>query len=271
MNDLKNLSINDFIISCHNEIPAKYGKTMVKKIVHDSNNKLQEIPDSSNRGDCKDFRGFYYEIKTSYLNKSGRFSIRNIRNWQDFNYFILCLVDIKDDDYRPHFYCLTKNDFINHPSLTFTEQNNTRESNVDNKNVGLSTTFLAGDHSYLFKKRNLLNGTTYSDLMLFFGNRVDDTSNARLPIQKVKLRINDHIIDGESNLAVIESLVKYIGPERLDGVFWRSFLNKEPSEDRYVYAGQGYYLNPRFSLRDIGKISRAVKRKLGITINIIKK
>ena len=288
--ELLNLPINEFILESQKEIPAVYGKLMVKKIIGDSDYKIRPTPDSENRGDCHIGYKNYYEVKTSYLNKSNRFSLRNIRPWQNLDCFILCLIDTSNrEKYKSYFYCLPKDIILNNPVLVFTGQNNTKESNDKNMEVGLSTTFSVNDHSWLFKKNNLLKGTSYDDLMNYIIEVSGDNSNTyvsnfysrqkfepikkhtRSQIQKIYLKMGHLVIDGNTNKEVMVNLVKHIGPDKLDGIIWRTWLTKSENSDRTEYMGKGYFFNPKFSIRDINKVIRQINKKLNFSFNIIKK
>lgn len=290
--DELNLPIDEFVVRCHELIPASYGKMMVKKIAHDSKNKMSPVDDYEERGDLKlrwspiqsdDWE--YYEVKTSYLNKSGRFTIKNIRPWQDFDYFILCLIDTSNNNYKTHFYCLNKEVIIDNPVLVFTGQNNTKISNENNTNVAISTTFGLNDHSWLFDEDNRLYGTTYDNLMSYLNIRSFDKSvwsersnwdkldrGGRRPIQKIYLEMEDStgqvIIDGLTNKEVMINLVEYIGPSKLDGIIWRTWLSKSHGDDRTEYVGDGYYFNPKFSIRDLTTTINQINKKLNFSFNI---
>lgn len=285
-----NLPIDEFVMRCHEFIPATYGKMMVKKITHDSKNKMSPVDDYQEKGDLKLRYSIsqhddcdFYEVKTSYLNKSGKFSIKNIRPWQSFNYFILCLIDTSDNKYKTHFYCVKKEKIINNPVLVFTGQNNTKVSNEKNDKVGISTTFDLNDHSWLFGEDNMLLGTTYRDLMEYIDiraytkdtKRFDKLDNGRNPIQKIYLEMIDSsgqvIINGRTNKEVMTNMVKYIGPSKLDGIIWRTWLSKSLGGDRTEYVGEGYYFNPKFSIRDLTTTVSQINKKLNLSFNIIKK
>lgn len=281
-NELK-LPIEEFIMVCHEQIPASYGKMMVKKIIHDCKNKLNIVPDYEERGDIRLFGKSHYEVKTSFTNKRDSFGIRNIRPWQSYDYFILCLIDTRDGKYKPHFYCVPKETIINHPVLVFTGQNNTKISNENNKQVGLATSFNADDHFWLFGKDNILEGTSYKDLMNYFEREIGKPRNtskisqikARNPIQRIYLKMNksdgDIIINGRNNQEVMINLVQYIGPTKLEGIIWNMWLNKVSDKNRNQYVGDGYYLNPKFSIRDFTSTVNKINQKLNFSFNIIKK
>lgn len=285
------LPIEEFLELCQHEIPATYGKLIVKKIIHDSGRIAQSVSDNIEKGDIKireNWTDKFYEVKTSFLNKGGKFGIKNIRSWQDYDRFILCFVDTTNDKYRPYFYCVDKSVIIDNPVLVFTGMNNTKETNMKNMRVALSTSFDMNEHSWLFGEENYLGGNTYQHLINFikkYDNRLDrdilreryvdenlsKPVTTRGPVQKVYLKMGDKTIWGSSNKEVMKNLVTHIGPKRLDGIIWRSSLNKQPNENRTEYVGDGYYLNPKFSLRDFSSTIQSINHHLGLSIQIIKK
>lgn len=279
-----NLPMDEFVVRCHELIPAEYGKMICKKIFLDSKYMLSKVNDSDEVGDLTICKKEFYEIKTSYLNKSGRFGIKNIRSWQNFDYFILCLIDTRGTKYKPYFYCIEKDVIINSPILILTGQNNTKDSNGKNREVGQSTTFDVEDHKWLFKKKSVLKGTDYEDLLDYIENRfklyntksdlpalrVNNRVN-RNPVQKVCLDMGKYLIDGPSNKDVMVNLVRDIGPDKLYGVIWKCSLNKIKNGDRNVEVGQGYYLNPKFSIRDLNLMISHINSKLNLSIKVIKK
>lgn len=279
-------TIIEFLERCHEEIPAVYGKLITKKIIEDSNFLMTPVSEFEERGDTTIGNNLYFEVKSSYLNKNGKFSIKNIRPWQSFDYFILCLVDTTEERYKPYFYCITKESLLNNPVLVFTGQNNTKISNEGNNRVALSTTFPMDDHSWLFKKENILEGTSYGDLMVFIRKQhkssdkfftehhfktVDKVPIHRSPARKIYLRMGDLVIDGRSNKEVMTNLVKYVGASKLDGIVWNTWLNKTPNKDRIEYVGEGYYFNPKFSLRDLTTTVNQINKKLNLSFNILNK
>ena len=194
-------SMEDFIlrmfIHCD---PSSYGKKFVKKILrdHKSDDKgvtLYSVFDKTDRGDIalsypepnyftgrfydpREFRELDYqtevfkkwaEVKISYLGKNDTFTIRNIRPYQDFDYYLLCFVDCKDN-FKPCFILVSKDVITNNPVFTLTPMNGTKNANKDNKDIGYGMTVKRnGDNFfYLTEITNLLEGTTYQDVTNFF-------------------------------------------------------------------------------------------------------
>lgn len=83
--------------------------------------------------------------------------------------------------------------------------------------------------------------------------------------------MGDLVIDGRSNKEVMTNLVKYVGASKLDGIVWNTWLNKTPNKDRIEYVGEGYYFNPKFSLRDLTTTVNQINKKLNLSFNILNK
>jgi hypothetical protein len=114
-----------------------------------------------------------YEIKFSYLGKNLSYSIKNIRLYHDFDYFIFVFVDVYND-FKLEYYCIKKYD-IELFSLSY--MNGTHKSNVDNKNINYGTTIGDGTLDYrVLNHINLLKGNTIEDLIRFM---VEDTLKLR--------------------------------------------------------------------------------------------
>lgn len=146
--------------------PNKYGDLFAKKVVHDSKNILKELSSSLDRGDCHADYTKFFECKISYRNRSGKYSITNIRDWQNFDYFILCFVDITDD-FKSQFFCIPKETITNNPGITLTAMNNTSDINSKNTYVGTRTSINNVDINWLFKNKNVLEGTSYKHVQKF--------------------------------------------------------------------------------------------------------
>lgn len=166
-NDDMNLPMDDFLMKSYNVCtPNKYGDLFSKKVIHDSKNIIKELSPTLDRGDCHIKYQTYFECKVSFRNKSGKYSITNIRNWQKFDYFILCFVDTFDN-FKSHFYCVSKETITGNPCINLNAMNNTNEINLKNTYVGMRTNINEIDLDWLFKSKSELKGTTYKHLQNF--------------------------------------------------------------------------------------------------------
>lgn len=192
------LPIEDFILKMYlNCDPSSYGNQFVKKLLKDNFQKginLGKLTNTSDTADiCQtshlhwyedyfcldddahtpiplhfnDIEKSLYEVKISYLTKANNYTIRNIRPYQTFDYFLLCFVDCSNN-FLPNFFVVTKEYVLN--ELTLNPMNGTKEANKDNKNIVYGTTLSKNGGSFYLMKNcaNLLNGTSYTHLNEFF-------------------------------------------------------------------------------------------------------
>jgi hypothetical protein len=116
--------------------------------------------------------GKYYEIKTSYLGQSGdTYTITHIRQWQKFNYYLLCFIDC-DNDFTPHFYVLNKN-FMD--MIKVDNMNGTSNSNIGNDKVEKRATIKVGTYNHrMIIRHNILKDTTFDSLCDFVNEQRKD-------------------------------------------------------------------------------------------------
>lgn len=166
-----NLPIVEFLEYCYkNCTPSKYGQVVPKKIVVDSKHKIVELSPTLDRGDLHINYKLFLENKISIMNMNGKYSITNIRGWQKLDYFLLCFVDNRNNVLVPHFYCVPKKTITNNPHITLTPMNNSSSRNLHNTYVGMRTSVSHDDLNWLFKKDNVLNGTSYKHLLSFINS-----------------------------------------------------------------------------------------------------
>lgn len=267
--------------------PTKYGNEFPKKVCYDSKNKMIEVASNLERGDCRIGTLKHAELKISIVGKTNSYNIRNIRGWQDFDYFILCFVyiDAKTQEFKVRFYCVDKEVITNNPALKLNYQNGTAKSNENNDKVGMCAVIKHEDLSWHFKKKNLLEGTSYKHLLKFI-DKIADVKSVTTEITKVEdieVPINRKYrptsvlsyvykgkrIKGTTNKETMFNLVKAIGPKKLDGVIWKSQLSKE-KKPSHEYVGDGYYFNPKFSLRDTLTTIKMINKKTNLNVQLIK-
>lgn len=161
------LPIEDFLMKCYEVCtPNKYGAIFPKKLSLDNQGILNDLTPKLNKGDSHINYKWFFEDKISFRNQSGKYSITNIRHWQEFNYFILCFVDT-ENGFKPKFYVVPKETITDNDRIHLTGMNNDSQTNKKNKFVGMRTTIEAHDLQWLFKKTNVLKGTTYKNLQAF--------------------------------------------------------------------------------------------------------
>lgn len=294
------LDIEDFIPHIYSECtPNTYGKVFAKKVIIDSGDVLTETKNNSDIGDCEYYdyvkkKKVYSEIKISYRNKQGNYRITNIRDFQNFDYFIICLVDTYNG-FKPKFYMVPKNHITKSGFLTLTAMNNTKSSNSENKNVATSTTINEVNASWFLGKENILGGTSYKHLMKFFSGRcvanviTKDYKNfsegnvkKRNPKTKFMFEITEHkpiegqlfprtlYVFGDTNIESVINLVKKLGAKNLHNLIFPAWLATTPNKYRTFEVEKGWYLYPKISLRDMNhildNINTHYKNKLKIRI-----
>ena len=153
--------LHKFICDCVGHLPAKYGPMIQNKIIKE----LRAIGVKSDieRGDFRKNKT-YFEFKTSFLSKGISYSITNIRNWHNFDYYVLCFIDTVND-FTPNFYVIKKDDI---QKFKLRGMNGTVESNTVNKNIGMRVTLQVNSQDMkVFQDMNLLNDTSFESLYEF--------------------------------------------------------------------------------------------------------
>jgi len=159
------LPIEDFILKIYLVCTSsKYGQSFQTYIKKKFYPKIKDVPKSFDRADLHIKYETYFEVKISYLNKNGGYSITYTRDWQNFDYYILCFVD---GDFNSSFYCVPKNSLIKNENLSFTAMNGTKKSNSKNNKVPKRTLVKLKDTDSFIKENSILKGTTYNDLENF--------------------------------------------------------------------------------------------------------
>ena len=284
--ELFDLPMMDFLKEVTQLIPSEYGKKILKKIAIDSKDKLQQINELGiEKGDCTIAKKVYFEHASSVLNKSEKYGIRNIRPWQNFDNFILTLIDNRDGKIKVSFYCVPKNVILNNPVLKLAPQNSSKTINSENKYVPLSCTFEGYEHTWLFSSHNLLKGTSYKDLQDYISNVHNDVTEfipsenkkqkskdiKRNKRVKVSFKYGIQKIDGNTNNEAFVNLIKRIGQKRLNGVLRPCMYSTKKSIHVDIPCGHGYYLANKLSYRDIIKLVNAINAKLNLKIKILVK
>jgi hypothetical protein len=165
-----NVNLYEFICQCYIKLnPNTYGTYMENAIKNLLRAKKMKKDDEL--GDIS-IGGKYYEVKTSYLGQSGdTYTITHIRQWQKFNYYLLCFIDC-DNDFTPHFYVLNKNvmDMIKVDNM-----NGTSKSNIDNAKIEKRVTVKVGSDIYnVIVEHNILKDTTFDSLCDFVNEQRKD-------------------------------------------------------------------------------------------------
>jgi hypothetical protein len=166
INDIDyDLSFEDFILKIYiNCDSSKYGESFQSYIKKNFFPKIKTLSKQFERGDLHVNYEKYFEVKISYLNKNGKYSITHIRNWQRFDYFILCFVD---ENFNSSIYCIPKNVITQNEKLNLNSMNGTKSTNLKNIFVSTRVSIKPNHVKSILSKKSVLKGTTYNDLRNF--------------------------------------------------------------------------------------------------------
>lgn len=102
--------------------------------------KLKRVQPSENRGDARDSNNKYYEFKNSFTNKGNNLNLRQIRLWQDIDYYY-CVFINEDNLDDSLFFVLTKEQMMEEIILCNAGYTHgTIEANLNNVNKEYSIT-----------------------------------------------------------------------------------------------------------------------------------
>jgi hypothetical protein len=153
--------LHKFICDCVGHLPATYGPKIQNKIIREL--KAIVVSSDKERGDFRKNITFF-EVKCSFLSKGVSYSITNIRNWHNFDYYVLCFIDVTNN-FTPNFYVIKKDDINN---FKLRGMNGTAESNTVNQNVGMRTAIQVDSPDMeLLKSLNLLKDNSFESLYEF--------------------------------------------------------------------------------------------------------
>lgn len=97
------------------------------------------VSSREDRGDAVDKNGNYYEFKNSFTNQAKNLNIRQIRLWQDVDYYYCFYINEEDLD-KSVFFVLTKEQMIEEVRLCGGCTHGTTISNMVNEHVEYSIT-----------------------------------------------------------------------------------------------------------------------------------
>jgi len=297
---MKKIKLNEIESKFHNQLiqyddekmkPAQYGKLIASNIIEATNGILKQVSSSLDNGDClfkniKNNKIEYCEIKTSYLNdESKKYNVRNIRGYQNFDYFILCFID-KDNNFIPHIYLLPKNVICDTSIFKHSAQNGTARANHYNKNVASSITIQKKNLSYTLDRFNILKDTKLQTLLDYFNeiSNIENTppktnieNNPKTKSKTTKIsfvvtsQTNDILnVSGNSNKNTIVNLVMKIGAKNIYP-FVKGYFNPSPTKYQNIYVGDNLYFRPTISLRDTRKFVNSINKKTKFHVQIITK
>jgi hypothetical protein len=216
------LPIDSFILKLYNNCDSTArGKHFMKKVLKDNYTKFDDefgfysINDAADIGDAvitypkmtlrweifwidprHPYAGFldyqtqvsksYIETKMSYLNKSNGYSIKHIRPYQEFNYYLLCFVDC-DDNFKANYFMVNKEVITANYEIAISIMNGTKKINEKNGNKIYSATIKKNSRAYnSLLNNNLLSGTDYFHLSEFIvkeGKVLKEHFNTNIPLK----------------------------------------------------------------------------------------
>jgi len=97
------------------------------------------VSSRENRGDAVDKEGIYYEFKNSFTNQQQNLNIRQIRLWQNVDYYYCFYINEEDLD-KSVFFILTKDEMIKEVALCGGYAHGTITANVVNEHNEYSIT-----------------------------------------------------------------------------------------------------------------------------------
>lgn len=151
-------NLEDYLAFCYLKYkPNEYGKKIQKRLEEYFG--MYKVCEKKDKGDSlystTNNNKIWFEIKVSYLGKNDTYSVRYIRPWQTFDYYLLCFIDPKNCE--PKFYVLTCEDILNNFNCHY--MNGTKESNESNKKSALGLSIKIGTPTYrLFCSLNKMKG-----------------------------------------------------------------------------------------------------------------
>jgi hypothetical protein len=280
--DCYKLDFEKFMVEIYNNCdPNMYGIYPVKKIQKDSEYTFLEISSDKNIGDAHINKTEFFEVKVSYLSKNkSSYNIKNIKKYQNIDYYLIILVD---DNFKSNIYCVHKDVISDNPVIKLGFMSQTKEINLQNDSPLYTTRIDSREIDWILGRRNILGGTKYSDLMSFIKN----THQKNEPQPQLKERevvsvkkvgrevktlvsfdVNGKIIRDVNNRETVVKLINYLGPSTLDGVVWESQFKRYPYGEVSRPLNDGYYLNPKFSFRDIKKLIKQINLKTKYNVRI---
>lgn len=143
----KGMSLNEDIITCGNayvyytstaslspQAKAPAGEKFLCNILGYS-----QVSSRENRGDAVDKNGVYYEFKNSFTNQKQYLNIRQIRLWQEIDYYYCFYINEENLD-ESLFFVLSKQEMTEEVALCGGYTHGTIAANMDNKNSEYSIT-----------------------------------------------------------------------------------------------------------------------------------
>ena len=143
----KGVSLEDEIVNCGNaylyytstanmspQAKAPLGEKFLCNLLN-----YTKISSREDRGDAVDSNGIYYEFKNSFTNKGQNLNIRQIRLWQEVDYYYCFYINEEELD-KSVFFVLSKDEMINEVELCGGYTHGTVGANIFNEHCEYSIT-----------------------------------------------------------------------------------------------------------------------------------
>jgi hypothetical protein len=149
--------------------PSGYGSKIEKRLI--SKLGVTKVNGKKMRGDFltdpKSKNNLYGEIKTTYKDPNGFYHITHIRQWHDFDVYVLCFIDPTTCKAQ---YIMIKKDVLN--ELPLTNMNLTDNDNQSNNHVEKRISLTEeSDYMKFIKSKNLLDSTTFKSFFNYINLR----------------------------------------------------------------------------------------------------
>jgi len=127
--------------------PNEYGKKIQNRLEQYFG--LVKVSEKLQKGDSllnfMNHLKLWFEIKVSYLGNKGSFTVRHIRKWQKFDYYLLCFINPLKG-FKADFIVVTCDQLINNFNCSYV--NGTKESNKYNERSSLGMSVKYGSKEY---------------------------------------------------------------------------------------------------------------------------
>lgn len=176
---LHHMPMEDYVILLYNECnPSQYGTLFEKRLVKEIEKYtlVSHIDKRHESGDIMIKYPYYerryeyttFEIKFTYKTNKGKFNIRNVRLYNEFDYLILGVCD-PYNNFNIEYYCIKREDI---EDIGLSIMNGTKRTNKDNKNIcyGTSITTYGIKHFKLCMK-SILDGDSINSLLKFMSDK----------------------------------------------------------------------------------------------------
>lgn len=125
-----------------------------------------KISPTINKGDyCKD--NTFIELKTSTTNQNSNLNMRQIRPWQEVDYYLCSFINELNIE-KSKFYLLDKEEMLKEIEICGKAVHGTKKSNKNNKNIEYGISFPVYNHNNTTTKRwdkNYLNNSYYDKII----------------------------------------------------------------------------------------------------------